>query len=133
MNRSRIRALFLFLVAITLAINVSCINPLQDLILQDISQVLSQRFNLTIVSVGDGTTTPSGTIEVTEGQFITIIADPADGSAFDSWAVVSGENVVLDDAAELETSIMLSSEDATVEARFYIPDITPPGVTVSTS
>ena len=78
------------------------------------------QYILTNCITGNGTSLPPvGTMSVTEGVSIPIVATPSAGNWFQNWRVASGA-AVLEDATQPSTSVILSS-NATVCADF-LPD-----------
>lgn len=79
----------------------------------------AETYNLTVASAGNGTTTPSGTVDAPHGTAIGIEAFPAVGYDFQQWQVTSG-TAAIDNPAAAATSVVLTSGDAAVEAQFAL-------------
>ena len=75
-------------------------------------------YNLTILTDGNGTTDPTGTIEVNNNESTDISAIPNQDYFFDNWEVVSGSGVEFGDDEEADTTVTLTKEDATIRVNF---------------
>ena len=74
------------------------------------------KYNLTMLAVGSGTTSPSGTTSVDEASTVNIVATPAEGWEFVGWT--SAPAVTFTDATSRTTSFTMPSNAVTVTATF---------------
>ena len=78
----------------------------------------SETYTLTVTDDGNGTTDPSGDIEVSNDVPTSISAEPDEGYGFVEWSVESGTGASFGDRSAAETTVSLSSGDATIQANF---------------
>jgi hypothetical protein len=77
-------------------------------------------YTVTVLSGGNGTTTPSGEVAVTakEGDSVTVTATPANGFIFTGWTVLEGaENIAISDSTS-DTAVVTVNSDAVIQANF---------------
>lgn len=77
-------------------------------------------YTLTLITDGNGTTDPSGNINVEHGDSTNITATPSDGFQFLNWNIVSGTGVTIEDEEAASTTVTLTDGDATIQANFVI-------------
>lgn len=80
-------------------------------------------YTLTVSNDGNGTTEPSGSVQVTHGVSTDIGASASANYVFDSWSVESGTGVTIGDTGLQDTTVTLTSGDATIQANF-LPEYT---------
>src|SRR6056297_2115791 len=125
-----LRICMIVILLLTAGLLLTCNNPLKDLIAADIFESKASSFQLTISIAGEGTTTPSGTVQVRQYEAITIKADAMEGWEFEGWRLLEGENAIIEDNTSLETTITLTDSDASVQAKFFFLDTTQPETTI---
>ena len=76
------------------------------------------QYTLTVISGGNGSTTPSGNVTVDHGSAKNISATPATGYQFVNWTVVSGTGATFGNANSANTTVTLTGGDATIQANF---------------
>jgi hypothetical protein len=77
-------------------------------------------YTLTVLSGGNGTTSPSGNITVDHGSATNISATPAANHQFVNWTVASGTGAVFGDANSSNTTVSLTAGDAIIQANFVV-------------
>jgi hypothetical protein len=75
-------------------------------------------YTLTVTHTGSGSTSPSGSVEVTHDVEVTLNASPGSGQVFVGWSVSSGTGVSIENPSTAETGVTLTEGDATVNAEF---------------
>jgi hypothetical protein len=85
-----------------------------------LSLISVKQYTLTVLSGGNGITTPSGNITVDHGSATNISATPAVNHRFVNWTVASGTGVVFGDADSSNTTVALTAGDATIQANFVV-------------
>jgi hypothetical protein len=85
-----------------------------------LSLIQVKQYTLTVLSGGNGTTSPSGNITVDHGSATNISATPATNYQFVNWTVASGTGAVFGDANSSDTTVTLASGDATIQANFVV-------------
>ncbi|MBN2324712.1 MAG: hypothetical protein JXQ30_13345 [Spirochaetes bacterium] len=77
-------------------------------------------YTLTLITDGDGTTSPADSVQITHGVPTIIQAIPEEGYSFLNWELISGTGVVFENPYSETTEITLTSGDATVKANFSL-------------
>ncbi len=120
------------LTTLSVLVVTTCENPLQGMIEDDVRESNATYFKLTIDKVGNGSINPNGTIEVVKDEEVTIKANPSSGAALREWKITEGKGVTIEDANATKTTVVLTKEDAQIEAHFYVPDTTAPSIAIAT-
>ena len=96
-------------------------------------QVTALTYLLTVGNDGNGTTTPSGTVNVQHGAATAISATPNTGYVFGSWTVTAGTASIAN-ATSPTTQVTLTSGNASVAAAFVpAPPVVPTSRQVTVS
>lgn len=95
--------------------------------------VESLKLKVTILSSSGGTTSPSNTIEVANGEYVDFTAIPNSGFKFSEWIIISG-NVEYQDSRDLysEHTQLFIYSDCTIKANF-ISSLTDNPISVSSA
>ena len=87
-------------------------------------------YALSLSSDGNGSTNPSGSVLVSHGESIAILASPSTGYFFNHWSTISGSEVSYGNNSSASTTVTLTDGNATMQANFQIytiGDIGPAG------
>ncbi len=80
------------------------------------------QYTLTITNDGKGTSTPTGSMVVKNGESINITANPKNGCLFNNWTKESGTGtVVFGDFKAASTTVTITGGNATIQSNF-LPD-----------
>ena len=82
-------------------------------------KVWSPLYSLTVINDGNGSTTPSGVLPVTNGVSTAITATPNQDCQFVNWTQTGGTGIVIfGDAASANTTATVTDGNATIRANF---------------
>lgn len=94
---------------------------------------ISAKHRVTVLSSVGGSTSPTGTIEVADGEYVDFTASPNSGFKFDRWEIVSGNMAFWDERELYEESARADIfSDCTIKAHF-VSSLTDNPISVSSA
>ena len=109
-----------FVLILIISFVSSCKDILLPLIEEDVSIAKSDLVQLTVVTGENGSTSPSGQVNIPKGFPYSISATAYSGYQFVNWKITGGDGVSFGNSTSANTTVTLATGDASILANFAV-------------